>query len=180
MKKFLGLMLATGLASMVMAVLALPAFADSHKDDPIEVDDDIEVDTNHGGVIVEEGDAPDCVGGSCGGVIVEDPAGAGPNCDEGNCGGSICAGPDCGSCDGGNCGGSISGSADDEHHDKKKHADEVAKVQALPRTGVTLPTAATAALGLGMVLVGAFFTFVAHPSTKVAMAALSYTPKRRL
>lgn len=167
MKKFLGLMLATGLASMIMAVLAFPAFADSH------------VPTNLGGVIVEEGDAPDCVGGSCGGVIVEDPAGAGPNCDGGNCGGSICAGPDCGSCVGGNCGGSISGSAEDKDHDKKKDKDH-AKPKALPRTGLTLPTAATAALGLGMLLVGGFFSFVAHPSTKIAMAALSYTPKRRL
>lgn len=168
MKKFLGLMLATGLASMVMAVLALPAFADSHENG------------NTGGQVYESGDADDCVGGSCGGVIVEDPAGTGPNCDGGNCGGSVCEGTDCGSCEGGNCGGSISGPGED--HDKKVVKEEVkaAAPKALPRTGLTLPTAATAALGLGMVLVGAFFTFVAHPSTKVAMAALSYTPKRRL
>lgn len=158
MKKFLGLMLATGLASMIMAVLAFPAFAE---------------DMNEGGVVVETGDAPDCVGGSCGGVIVEDPAGVGPDCTGGNCGGSICQGTDCGSCEGGNCGGSISGPG--EEAEKKP-----APPEALPRTGLTLPTAATVALGAGMVLVGAFFSFVAHPSTKIAMAALAYTPKRRL
>lgn len=164
MKKFLGLMLATGLASMMMAVVAFPAFADSH------------VDSNTGGQVYESGDADDCVGGSCGGVIVEDPAGVGPNCDGGNCGGSVCEGTDCGSCEGGNCGGSISGPGEQVKHEAPK-ADAP---KALPRTGVTLPAAATAALGLGMVLVGAFFSFVANPSTKMAMAALSYTPKRRL
>ncbi|MBW3590878.1 MAG: hypothetical protein KY393_03350 [Actinobacteria bacterium] len=170
MKKFLGLMLATGLASMMMAVVAFPAFAGSHEE------------ANTGGQVYESGDADDCVGGSCGGVIVEDPAGTGPNCDGGNCGGSVCEGTDCGSCEGGNCGGSISGPGVQEEVvkvevEKKAH---VHAPKALPRTGVTLPAAATAALGLGMVLVGAFFTFVANPSTKMAMAALSYTPKRRL
>jgi hypothetical protein len=162
MKKLIGLMLATVVASVILGALALPAMAGPQ---------------NVGGVVVGSGDAPDCVGGSCGGVIVEDPHGSGPNCDGGNCGGSICAGPDCGSCAGGNCGGSISGSGKDEDKDKDK---DVARPKALPRTGNTLPLAATVALGAGMLLVGAFFTFVAHPSTKLAMSMVSYRPRRRL
>ena len=162
MKKLIGLMLATVVASVILGALALPAIAGPQ---------------NVGGVIVEKGDAPDCVGGSCGGVIVEDPAGTGPNCDGGNCGGSVCQGTDCGSCAGGNCGGSISGPgvSPDKDRDKDKDAP-----RALPRTGNTIPLAATVALGAGMLLVGAFFTFVAHPSTKVAMAMMSYRPRRRL
>ncbi len=176
MKKITGLLLVTVVAGAILAAMAFPAFAD---DTP-----------NFGGVVVEEGDAPDCVGGGCGGVIVEDPAGEGPDCTGGNCGGSICAGPDCGSCEGGNCGGSISGSADKEKV-HKKDMEEVEKVfvhkapakrraaaEALPRTGI--PTSATVALGAGMILVGMFFTFVEHPSTKMAMAAMSYRPKRRI
>src|SRR5687767_2710064 len=164
MKKLTGLLLVTVIAGAIFAALALPAFAAS---------------SNAGGVVVESGDAPDCVGGSCGGVIVEDPAGVGPDCTGGNCGGSVCQGPDCGSCAGGNCGGSISGPGTADDH-KKKHADAPAKAgaKALPRTGI--PTAATLALGAGMILVGLFFTFVEHPSTKVAMAAMTYRPKRRL
>jgi hypothetical protein len=162
MKKLTGLLLVTVITGAIFAALALPAFA---------------ADSNAGGVVVESGDAPDCVGGSCGGVIVEDPAGVGPDCTGGNCGGSICQGPDCGSCAGGNCGGSISGpgTADD-----KKHYDTPAKAapKALPRTGI--PTAATLALGAGMILVGLFFTFVEHPATKVAMASMTYRPRRRL
>ena len=168
MKKLIGLMLATVVASVVLGALALPAMAGPQ---------------NVGGVVVGSGDAPDCVGGSCGGVIVEDPAGSGPNCDGGNCGGSICAGPDCGSCVGGNCGGSISGAAEDKDKDKdkdKEKAKDVARPRALPRTGNTIPLAATVALGAGMLLVGAFFTFVAHPSTKLAMSMVSYRPRRRL
>jgi len=166
MKKLTGLLLVTVIAGAIFAALALPAFAAS---------------SNTGGVIVESGDAPDCVGGSCGGVIVEDPAGVGPDCTGGNCGGSICQGPDCGSCAGGNCGGSISGPGMAVDHGKKDH-DPPAKAahgaKALPRTGI--PTAATLALGAGMILVGLFFTFVEHPSTKVAMAAMTYRPQRRL
>jgi hypothetical protein len=167
MKKLTGLLLVTVIAGAIFAALALPAFAAS---------------SNTGGVIVESGDAPDCVGGSCGGVIVEDPAGVGPDCTGGNCGGSICQGPDCGSCAGGNCGGSISGPGMAVDHGKKMHDAPAAKAaqgaKALPRTGI--PTAATLALGAGMILVGLFFTFVEHPSTKVAMAAMTYRPKRRL
>lgn len=170
MKKLTGLLLVTVIAGALFAALALPAFA---------------AESNTGGVVVESGDAPDCVGGSCGGVIVEDPAGAGPDCTGGNCGGSVCQGTDCGSCDGGNCGGSISGpgTAPDKAMDKDKDHDKPmvhrkAAARALPRTGV--PTAATLALGAGMILVGLFFTFVEHPSTKMAMAAMSYRPRRRL
>ncbi|MGQ0679976.1 MAG: hypothetical protein ACT4OM_10060 [Actinomycetota bacterium] len=154
MKKLIGLMMATMIASIILGAMALPAMAQ----------------TNAGGVVVESGDAPDCVGGSCGGVIVEDPVGIGPDCTGGNCGGSVCAGPNCGTCADGNCGGSISGSGE-----KPGTAPS-----SLPRTGNTLPLAATVALGAGMLLVGAFFTFAAHPSTKLAMAALAYRPKRRL
>ena len=164
MKKLIGLMLATVVASVILGALALPAIAGPQ---------------NVGGVVVESGDAPDCVGGSCGGVIVEDPHGSGPNCDGGNCGGSVCAGPDCGSCAGGNCGGSIAGSGEHKDKDKDKAKDE-GKPRALPRTGNTIPLAATVALGAGMLLVGAFFTFVAHPSTKAAMSMMSYRPRRRL
>ncbi len=178
MKKITGLLLVTVVAGAILAAMAFPAFA---------------APTNMGGVVVEEGDAPDCRGGSCGGMIVEDPAGEGPDCTGGNCGGSICAGPDCGSCEGGNCGGSISGSAEKEKVVKKDMEEDKEKVvfvhkapakrraagaQALPRTGV--PTSATLALGAGMILVGMFFTFVEHPSTKLAMAAMSYRPKRRI
>ena len=175
MKKLTALLLVTVVAGAILAVMALPAFAD-HNDE-----------ANTGGVIVEKGDAPDCVEGSCGGVIVEDPAGEGPNCDGGNCGGSICQGTDCGSCEGGNCGGSISGpgtAPDKDKKDKDKDVDKDKVVHrkaargALPRTGV--PTAATLALGAGMILVGLFFTFVEHPSTKLAVAAMTYRPKRRL
>lgn len=161
MKKLTGLLLVTVIAGALLAALALPGFA---------------ADSNTGGVVVESGDAPDCVGGSCGGVIVEDPAGVGPDCTGGNCGGSICQGTDCGSCEGGNCGGSISGPGTAPAAAKAPEAKAAAK--ALPRTGV--PTAATLALGAGMILVGLFFTFVEHPSTKVAMAAMSYRPRRRL
>lgn len=170
MKKLMGVVLATFVASLILAAVALPAFA---TDLP-----------NTGGVVVEKGDAPDCVGGSCGGVIVEDPAGAGPDCSGGNCGGSVCQGPDCGKCDGGNCGGSISGpgvapvTAQPMKKEAVPHAAGRAKT--LPVTGLTLPAAATLALGAGMLLVGMFFTFVAHPSTKLAMAMMSYRPKRRL
>lgn len=167
MKKLTGLLLVTVIAGALFAALATSALAaDSN---------------NTGGVVVESGDAPDCVGGSCGGVIVEDPAGSGPDCTGGNCGGSVCAGADCGSCAGGNCGGSISGSAEDDQKKKdmdmdKDHGKPAAKT--LPRTGI--PTAATLALGAGMIMVGLFFTFVEHPATKTAMAAMSYRPKRRL
>jgi hypothetical protein len=167
MKKLTGLLLVTVIAGAILAALALPALAGT---------------SNAGGVVVEKGDAPDCVGGSCGGVIVEDPAGAGPDCTGGNCGGSVCAGTDCGSCAGGNCGGSIAGSGEEpkkkKDHDDKDKARPAAAAKALPRTGV--PTAATLALGVGMILVGLFFTFVGHPSTKLALATLSYRPKRRL
>lgn len=136
---------------------------------------------NEGGVVVGEGDAPDCVGGSCGGMIVEDPDGSGPNCDWGNCGGSVCAGSDCGSCEGGNCGGSISGDA--EHHaDKKVMKDEAgrpSRAGSLPRTGVTLPMASTVALGLGLLLVGSLFTFMGDPSARLATAIKGYRPRRR-
>ncbi|HEX2149199.1 MAG TPA: hypothetical protein VHI31_03360 [Actinomycetota bacterium] len=167
MKKLTGLLLVTVMAGAILAALALPAFAAT---------------SNTGGVVVESGDAPDCVGGSCGGVIVEDPAGAGPDCTGGNCGGSVCQGTDCGSCAGGNCGGSISGPGTEADHGKKHEYATPAKAahgaKALPRTGI--PTAATLALGAGMILVGLFFTFVEHPSTKVAMAAMTYRPRRRL
>lgn len=158
MKKLIGLMLATVVASVILGALALPAIA-----------------ANTGGVVLESGSAADCNGGSCGGVIVEDPAGTGPDCNGGNCGGSVCQGTDCGSCDGGNCGGSISGPGVAPAKDQDKAAP-----RALPRTGNTIPLAATVALGAGMLLVGAFFTFVAHPSTKLAMAMVSYRPRRRL
>jgi hypothetical protein len=161
MKKLIGLMLAAVVASVILGALALPAMAGPQ---------------NVGGVVVEKGDAPDCVGGSCGGVIVEDPAGKGPDCDGGNCGGSVCQGTDCGSCAGGNCGGSISGPG--VAPEKEKAPSE--KARSLPRTGNTIPLAATVALGAGMLLVGAFFTFVAHPSTKLAMSMVSYRPRRRL
>lgn len=160
MKKLTGLLLVTVIAGALFAALALPAFAAA---------------SNAGGVVVESGDAPDCVGGSCGGVVVEDPAGVGPDCTGGNCGGSICQGPDCGSCADGNCGGSISGPGTAP---AKADHGKAAPAKALPRTGI--PTAATLALGAGMILVGLFFTFVEHPSTKVAMAAMAYRPKRRL
>ena len=171
MKKITALLLVTVVAGAILAIFAYPAFA---------------APSNTGGVVVESGDAPDCVGGSCGGVIVEDPAGSGPDCTGGNCGGSVCQGTDCGSCEGGNCGGSISGPgvAPDKDKDKKDKDKDVDKGhrkaagKALPRTGV--PTAATLALGAGMILVGLFFTFVEHPSTKMAMAAMTYRPKRRL
>lgn len=159
MKKLTGLLLVTVVAGAIFAALALPAIASS---------------SNAGGVVVESGDAPDCVGGSCGGVIVEDPAGVGPDCTGGNCGGSICQGTDCGSCADGNCGGSISGPGTEA----AKAVQPAAAAKALPRTGI--PTAATLALGAGMILVGLFFTFVEHPSTKLAMAAMSYAPKRRI
>lgn len=165
MKKLTGLLLVTVMSGAIFAVIALPAFAAP----------------NTGGVIVESGDAPDCVGGSCGGVIVEDPAGVGPDCTGGNCGGSICQGPNCGSCAGGNCGGSISGPGTTVVDDRAKKPEAHAKAagaKTLPRTGNS--TAATLALGAGMVLVGLFFTFVEHPSTKVAMAAMTYHPRRRL
>jgi hypothetical protein len=164
MKKLTGLLLVTVMAGALFAVLATAALA---------------ADSNTGGVVVESGDAPDCVGGSCGGVIVEDPAGSGPDCTGGNCGGSVCAGSDCGTCTGGNCGGSISGSGEEDHGKAKQemgHAKPSGR--ALPRTGI--PTAATLALGAGMILVGLFFTFVEHPATKTAVAAMSYRPKRRL
>jgi hypothetical protein len=161
MKKLTGVLLVAVITGAIFAALALPAFAAT---------------SNAGGVVVESGDAPDCVGGSCGGVIVEDPAGVGPDCTGGNCGGSICQGPDCGSCADGNCGGSISGPGTAVDHAKMPPAKAGAK--ALPRTGI--PTAATLALGAGMILVGLFFTFVEHPSTKVAMASMAYRPRRRL
>jgi hypothetical protein len=165
MKKLTGVLLVAVITGAIFAALALPAFAAT---------------SNTGGVVVESGDAPDCVGGSCGGVIVEDPAGAGPDCTGGNCGGSVCQGTDCGSCAGGNCGGSISGPGTAADHGKKHDAPAKAAhgAKALPRTGI--PTAATLALGAGMILVGLFFTFVEHPSTKVAMASLAYRPRRRL
>lgn len=164
MKKLTGLLLVTVISGAIFAALALPAFA---------------ADSNTGGVVVESGDAPDCVGGSCGGVIVEDPAGVGPDCTGGNCGGSICQGPNCGSCADGNCGGSISGPGTAVEHAKKYDAPaKAAAAKALPRTGI--PTAATLALGAGMILVGLFFTFVEHPATKVAMASMTYRPRRRL
>lgn len=135
---------------------------------------------NEGGVVVGEGDAPDCVGGSCGGVIVEDPHGSGPNCDWGNCGGSICAGSDCGSCVGGNCGGSISGDGKEAKEMKEvKEAPAPARARALPVTGVTLPMASTVALGLGLLLVGSLFTFMGNPSARLAMAIKGYRPRRR-
>lgn len=168
MKKLIGLMLATVVGSVVLGVLALPAIA---------------ADSNRGGVVVSEGDAAPCNGGSCGGMINEDPDGRGMDCDGGNCGGSVCQGTDCGSCDGGNCGGSISGPGTEPDADKKLVADDkkhAAAPKSLPRTGNTLPLAATVALGVGMLLAGAFFTFAANPSTKLAMAALAYRPKRRL
>lgn len=155
MKKLTGFLLVTMIGGALLAAFVLPAFAAS---------------SNAGGVVVESGDAPDCVGGSCGGVIVEDPAGVGPDCTGGNCGGSVCEGPDCGSCADGNCGGSISGPGESAGHEDKPAS--------LPRTGI--PTAATLALGAGMILVGLFFTFVEHPSTKMALAALTYRPRRRL
>jgi hypothetical protein len=170
MKRLTGLALLMIIASVIFGALALPALA---------ADDD----DNIGGVVVGEGDAPDCVGGSCGGVIVEDPAGSGPNCDGGNCGGSVCAGPDCGSCEGGNCGGSISGEAKPEKKEKDKEEVVVkrrAAARELPRTGSGLPTASTIALGAGMLLVGTFFVFLAHPATKLAWSMVSYRPRRRL
>lgn len=161
MKRIIGLILATAVAAAIFAIVAIPANA---------------ADPNAGGVVVESGDAPDCVGGSCGGVVVEDPAGVGPDCTGGNCGGSICQGPDCGACAGGNCGGSISGPGTKPvSAGAPSHAGKT-----LPKTGNTLPLAASVALGLGMLMAGAFFTFVASPSTKLAMAAMSYRPRRRL
>lgn len=177
MKRLTGLALMLILASVILGAFALPAFAADDDDDGMD---------NIGGVIVGEGDAPDCEGGSCGGVVVEDPEGSGPNCDGGNCGGSICAGPDCGSCEGGNCGGSISGEADEDKK-KKKDKDDKEKVvvrqraaRELPRTGSELPTASTLALGAGMLLVGTLFVFLAHPATKLAWSMVSYRPRRRL
>ena len=163
MKKLTGVLLVAVITGAIFAALALPAFAAT---------------SNAGGVVVESGDAPDCVGGSCGGVIVEDPAGVGPDCTGGNCGGSICQGPDCGSCAGGNCGGSISGPGEAAAKPSHPTTTSGGGSKALPRTGI--PTAATLALGAGMILVGLFFTFVEHPSTKVAMASLAYRPRRRL
>ncbi|MGI9194115.1 MAG: hypothetical protein ACR2FO_06365 [Actinomycetota bacterium] len=148
-----------------MAVIGSPAFAKFNLNEP-----------NSGGVVVGEGDAPDCVGGSCGGVIVEDVNGVGPNCDWGNCGGSVCAGSNCGSCEGGNCGGSISG---DAMPADKVHVSKETQAGSLPRTGISLPMASTIALGLGLMMVGAFFTFVGSPSSKLAVATKGYTPKRR-
>lgn len=177
MKRLTGLALLMIIASLVLGAFAFPALA---ADD----DDDSDVLDNIGGVIVGEGDAPDCEGGSCGGVVVEDPEGEGPDCDGGNCGGSICAGPDCGSCEGGNCGGSISGKAEDDHKKKDKDEDKdkarPAKARTLPRTGPFDSAPAMFALGAGLLLVGAFYVFVAHPATKVAWNMLSYHPKRRL
>lgn len=172
MKRLFGLTMTLILASVILGALAaLPAFAADDED-------------NLGGVVVGEGDAPDCVGGSCGGVIVEDPEGSGPNCDGGNCGGSVCAGPDCGSCEGGNCGGSISGEADEDKKKKEKEKEEVVvkrrAARELPRTGNELPTASTLALGAGLLLVGTFFVFLAHPATKLAWSMVSYRPRRRL
>ncbi len=179
MKRLTGLTLTLLIASVILGAFALPAFA-SHDDNDSDALDNI------GGLVVGEGDAQDCVGGSCGGVIVEDPEGSGPNCDGGNCGGSVCAGPDCGSCVGGNCGGSISGAAEEDKK-KKKEKEEVVVVKErarvareLPRTGSELPTASTLALGAGMLLVGTFFVFLAHPATKLAWSMVSYRPKRRL
>jgi hypothetical protein len=157
MKRAAGLVLMIGIVSAMVIFLVAPVFAGPQ---------------NAGGVVVEKGDAPDCVGGSCGGVIVEDPNGKGPDCTGGNCGGSVCQGTDCGSCDGGNCGGSISGPG------TAVAAKPAAKQ--LPRTGMTLPTASTIALGAGMVLAGLFYLFVANPSTKLAMGMLDYRPRRKL
>ena len=162
-RRLLGLLLVASVAMSAVVILGAPAMAKFNRDEP-----------NEGGVVVEEGDAPDCVSGSCGGMIVEDPAGAGPNCDWGNCGGSVCAGPDCGSCVGGNCGGSISGTSKDKAKDKA-----VAKAGSLPKTGVTLPLASTMALGVGLVLVGLAFLYMGDPSTKFAMSAMGYHPRRR-
>lgn len=163
MKKFIGLMLGMVVASMILGAMALPAIAANE--------------ANTGGVVIEKGSAAPCNGGSCGGVIVEDPAGRGQDCIGGNCGGSVCQGADCGVCTGGNCGGSISGPGTAPVA-VKDHAPGTLKT--LPRTGNDLPLAATVALGAGLLLVGAFFTFVANPSTKVAMAAMTYRPKRRV
>lgn len=163
MKKLIGLMVATVVASLIIGAMALPAFA--------------VIEANTGGVVIEKGSAAPCNGGSCGGVIVEDPAGRGQDCIGGNCGGSVCQGTDCGQCTGGNCGGSISGPGTAQAKDDHKAAADHPRT--LPRTG-PLPLAATVALGAGMLLVGAFFTFVANPSTKVAMAAMTYRPKRRV
>lgn len=162
MKKLIGLMLAMVVAALVMA---LPAMAADE--------------ANTGGVVIEKGSAAPCNGGSCGGVIVEDPAGRGQDCIGGNCGGSVCQGTDCGQCTGGNCGGSISGPGTAPAKEPTKDSG-TSSPRALPRTGNTLPLAATVALGAGMLLVGAFFTFVANPSTKLAMAAMTYRPKRRV
>lgn len=165
MKKLIGLMLGMVVASMILGAMALPAIAANE--------------ANTGGVIIEKGSAAPCNGGSCGGVIVEDPAGSGQDCIGGNCGGSVCQGANCGQCTGGNCGGSISGPGT-APVSVKEHAPVATRPKTLPRTGNTLPLAATVALGAGMLLVGAFFTFVANPSTKVAMAAMTYRPKRRV
>jgi hypothetical protein len=178
MKRLTGLTLMLILASVILGAFALPAIATDDDDDEGVLD-------NIGGVVVGEGDAPDCVGGSCGGVIVEDPEGSGPNCDGGNCGGSVCAGPDCGRCEGGNCGGSISGAAEEDKKKKKEKEEVVVKQRArvareLPRTGSELPTASTLALGAGMLLVGTLFVFLAHPATKLAWSMVSYRPRRRL
>ncbi|MDQ4148491.1 MAG: hypothetical protein M3164_00600 [Actinomycetota bacterium] len=179
MKRLTGLALLMIIASLILGAFALPALAAD--------DDDDDEPENIGGLVIGEGDAPDCVEGSCGGMILEDPEGRGPNCDGGNCGGNICAGPDCGSCEGGNCGGSISGEAEKE---KKKVAIEEKEVvkkevparraRTLPRTGPLDSAPAMFALGAGLLLVGAFYVFVAHPATKLAWSMISYRPRRRL
>jgi len=124
-KRVIGLLtVAALLAVSMVAIMGAPAIA-KHNDTP-----------NEGGVVLE-GDAPDCVGGSC-----ED----------------------------GNCGGSIGGVA--KHHDAKMHdMDKAGRGGGeLPRTGATLPMSSTLALGLGMILVGALFTFLGSPSAKLAGA----------
>ena len=154
-KRVIGLLtVAALLAVSMVAIMGAPAIA-KHNDTP-----------NEGGVVLE-GDAPDCVGGSCGGVVV---SGDGPNCDGGNCGGNVCGSDNCGSCEDGNCGGSIGGVA--KHHDAKMHDKDMAGRGGgeLPRTGATLPMSSTLALGLGMILVGALFTFLGSPSAKLAGA----------
>lgn len=169
-KRLIGVLtVAALLAVSLVAVMGTPALA-KHNETP-----------NEGGVVVLEGDAPDCVGGTCGGVINLDPNGDGPNCDGGNCGGSICAGDTCGSCEDGNCGGSIS-IGGMRKHDMDKDKDRVGAGggRQLPRTGATLPTGSTLALGLGMILVGALFTYLGSPSAKLAGAVKGYAPKRRM
>jgi len=165
-KKFIGILaVASLLALALLAVVGGSAFAANKSNVP-----------NTGGVVVGEGDAADCVGGACGGLVNEDPNGRGQNCDGGNCGGSVCAGSDCGSCTNGNCGGNISGSSTST---VKTSTSGGTGGGQLPRTGVTLPMASTIALGFGLVLVGIFFTFAGNPATKLVMGMKSYNPKRR-